>query len=158
MRRKKYTDGYLTIEAALIMPIALGIVILVLRIWFFRYDRVLQDMDAGGVVVRCMEQQDMSDDEKAAYVIEQMQGRYKDSYIAWTFGDITAECRKDSVSCSVTGSTGRIAGISGLWNVPDTITALSRRNRTILPEVFVIRTYRKALGAGEYISSSLTEE
>lgn len=158
MKEKAYAEGYLTIEAAMIIPVALGIVILVLRIWFFRYDRVLQDMDTCAVVVRCTEQQDMDPDERASYIIEEMQGRYKDSYIAWNFGEISAACRGDSVSCTVTGSSGRIAGIAGLWDIPDTLTAETQRERTVFPEVFVIRTYRKALGAGKYISSSLNEE
>ena len=158
MNTRRYRDGYLTIEAAMIMPVVLGIIILVMRIWFFRYDRVLQDMDTCAVVIRCMEQQDLDVEEKASYIIEQMQGRYKEHYIAWSFGDISVSCRGDSVSCSVTGSSGQIAGISGLWDVPDTMSALSERERTALPEVFIIRTYRKALGAGEYISSSLNEE
>lgn len=158
MKSGDHTGGYLTIEAAMIMPVVLGIVILVMRIWFFRYDRVLQDMDTCAVVVRCMEQKDMNADEKAAYIVEQMQGRYKDHYIAWSFGDISASCRGGSVSCSVTGSSGPIARISGLWDVPGSMSATSERERTILSEVFVIRTYRKALEAGEYISSSLGEE
>ena len=158
MNTRRYRDGYLTIEAAMIMPVVLGIIILVMRIWFFRYDRVLQDMDTCAVVIRCMEQQDLDVEEKASYIIEQMQGRYKEHYIAWNFGDISVLCRGDSVSCTVTGSSGPLAGISGLWDEPDSMSASSERERTILPEVFVIRTYRKALGAGEYISSSLGED
>ncbi len=155
---RKSLGGYMTVEAALIMPMALGIVILVLRIWFFRYDRVLQDMDTCGVVVRCTEQQDMDPEERASYIIEQIQGRYKDSYIAWNFGEVSAVCRGDSISCTVTGSSGQIADIAGLWDVPDTLSAETERARTVFPEVFVIRTYRKAPGAGENISSSLSEE
>lgn len=158
MNTQGYRGGYFTIEAAMIMPVVLGIVIFVMRIWFFRYDRALQDMDTCAVVIRCMEQQDLDADEKASYIIEQMQGRYKEQYIAWNFGDISVSCRGDSVSCTVTGSSGSVAGISGLWDAPDTMSASSERERTVLPEVFVIRTYRKALGAGEYISSSLNEE
>ena len=41
MKTGDHTGGYLTIEAAMIMPVVLGIVILVMRIWFFRYDNVL---------------------------------------------------------------------------------------------------------------------
>ncbi len=158
MNDRRYRGGYLTIEAAMIMPVVLGVIILVMRIWFFRYDRVLQDMDTCAVVVRSMEQQDMNADEKASYIVEQMQGRYKEHYIAWNFGDISVLCRGDSVSCTVTGSSGPLAGISGLWDEPDSMSASSERERTILPEVFVIRTYRKALGTGEYISSSLGED
>ena len=154
----KNDSGYFTLEASLILPFALGIILMVIRIWFFRYDRVLQDMDTCSVVVRCMEQQDMNADERAAYVIEQMQGRYKDSYIAWDFGDVSATCGGDSVTCTVTGSSGHIAGILVPWNDPVVYSASSERTRTVIPETFVIRTYRKALGAGEYISSQLSEE
>ena len=46
-----------------------------IRIWFFRYDNVLQDMDTDAVVVRASLQRDMSPEERSNYIISQMQGR-----------------------------------------------------------------------------------
>ena len=151
-------DGYLTVEAAMIMPIAFAIIILVLKLWFFGYDRVLQDMDTCAVMVRCTEQRDMDSEERTSYVIDQLQGRYKDSYIAWNFGDISVLSNGNSISCTVTGSSSGINGISGLWNEPDVLSVSSERSRGIMREVFVIRTFRKALGAGDQISAVLSEE
>ena len=101
MRKSLPDGGYFTLEAAMILPFALGAVLLVLRIWFYRYDRVLQDMDTSAVVIGAMEQQDLNAEEKASYVVAQMQGRYKEHYISWNFGDISVSCSSDSVSCTV---------------------------------------------------------
>lgn len=138
--------GYFSLEAALILPFVLGVILLVMRIWFFRYDHVLQDMDTCAVVIRASEQTDMTPDEKASYVVSQMQGRYKDAYIAWNFGDLNVKCSGDTVSCITTGSSGYSGG-SFVYSVSGMSEAVSSRSRTSVSEVFVIRTYRKALGA-----------
>ena len=147
----KQEDGYMSVEAALILPFAFLIILLVIRLWFFRYDSVLQEMDTAAVVVRALEQQDMTADEKAEYVISQMQGRYKDKYISWSFGDLHASCTADSVECTASGRAARMPGGLVFGELADNWESSVTRSRRSVPEVFVIRTYRKALEAGKEI-------
>ena len=147
----KQEDGYMSVEAALVLPFAFLITLLVIRLWFFRYDCVLQEMDTAAVVVRALEQQDMTGDEKAEYVISQMQGRYKDHYILWSFGEIHTSCTADSVECSLSGQASGMPGGVVFGELSDTWSSSVTRSRRSVSEVFVIRTYRKALGLGKEI-------
>ena len=153
----KNDSGYFTLEASLILPFALGIILMVIRIWFFRYDNVLQDMDTGAVVVRASLQRDLTPDERADYVVSQMQGRYRDSYIAWNFGELNVRCGADSVLCETSGSIGSIASIDVIGGTSAFGSCVSVRSRTSPEEVFVIRTYRKVLGAGEAMEGIFSE-
>lgn len=147
----KQEDGYMSVEAALVLPFAFLITLLVIRLWFFRYDCVLQEMDTAAVVVRALEQQDMTGDEKAEYVISQMQGRYKDHYISWSFGEIHTSCTTESVECSLSGQASGMPGGVVFGELSDTWSSSVTRSRRSVSEVFVIRTYRKALGLGKEI-------
>ena len=144
-------DGYLSVEAALVLPFAFLITLLVIRLWFYRYDSVLQEMDTASVVVRALEQQDMTADEKAEYVISQMQSRYKDHYISWSFGDLHTSCTADSVECTASGQVQGMPGGLIFGELSDMWASSVTRSRRSVSEVFVIRTYRKALGAGKEI-------
>ena len=106
----KRTDGYLSVEAAMIMPFVFMIILLVIRLWFFRYDTVLQEMDTAAVVIRTLERQDLNASEKAEFALSNMRGRYKDHYISWIFGDIHVTCTADSVECTVSGRCGGMTG------------------------------------------------
>ena len=141
----------MSVEAALVLPFAFLITLLVIRLWFFRYDCVLQEMDTAAVVVRALEQQDMTGDEKAEYVISQMQGRYKDHYISWSFGEIHTSCTADSVECSLSGQASVMPGGVVFGELSDTWSSSVTRSRRSVSEVFIIRTYRKALGLGKEI-------
>ena len=157
MSIKKNDSGYFTLEAALILPFVLGIILMVIRIWFFRYDNVLQDMDTGAVVVRASLQRDMSPDERADYVISQMQERYRDSYIAWNFGELNVRCSGDTTICETSGSSVAGEAIGVFNDIPSSVSCVSARSRTSPEEVFVIRTYRKVLGAGRSIEEYFSE-
>ena len=157
MKIRRSDDGYFTLEAALVLPFAFAVILIVIQIWFYKYDRVLQDMDTAAVVVRTIEQTDLSPEEKVAYAISEMQGRYKRAYIAWNFGDLSVRCSGNTVSCITTGSSGYSGG-SFLFSVPSSLSAESSRSRTVADEVFVIRTYRKALGAAGAADAYLNGE
>ena len=145
-------DGYMSLEAALVLPFAFMIILLVIRLWFFRYDSVLQEMDVAAVVVRALEQQNFNSEEKAEYVISQMQGRYKEHYISWEFGDIHTVCSSDKVECSVTGQCPVMPGGRIFEQLGRGWTSSVTRSRTSVSEVFVIRTYRKAMAVGNMLS------
>ncbi len=143
----KQTGGYLTVEAAMVLPFAFMIILLVIRLWFFRYDSVLLEMDAASAVIQTLHQQDMNAEEKAEYAIAGLQGRYKDHYISWIFGDMSVSCTSDRVQCTLSGRAGTMPGESVFRELGDTWAVSVTRSRRAVSEAFVIRTYRKALGA-----------
>lgn len=158
MKKESLMGGYFTLEAALVFPVVFGVILLVMQIWFFKYDRVLMTMDATSVVIRAGEQREMSSDELADYVLSEMQNRYKDHYIAWNFGSINISTTSDTVNCTVDGTGMDIPGGFAFWRIGTSLYATVTRSRTTVSEVFVIRSYRKALGVSLDISESLKSE
>ncbi|MCR4791724.1 MAG: hypothetical protein K5871_03170 [Lachnospiraceae bacterium] len=156
MNLRRSDQGYFTLEASLILPFALGVILLVIQIWFFKYDRVLQDMDTDAVIIRSLEQHDMSPDEKAAYAIAQMQDRYKEAYIAWNFGDLRVNASLNSVALETTGSSFSFRG-TGPLGIYGSLSCVTTRSRSSPNEVFVIRTYRKALRAEDALNEHMQE-
>ncbi len=142
----KRIDGYLTVEASMILPFAFLVILLVIRLWFFRYDSVLLEMDTASAVIETLQQQDMNAEEKAEYALTRVQGRYKDQYISWVFGDVSVSCSSDSVECTLSGRCGTMPGTAVFGELGDTWALSVTRSRRAVSEVFVIRTYRKALG------------
>ena len=149
MNARGYTDGYLTVEAALILPFALVVILLVMQIWFYKYDRMLMTTETSAAVIRAGEQREMSSDELADYLMNEMQNRYRDHYIAWNFGEISVSATSDSVSCTVDGSGPDLLGGLAFWRDHGALYASVTRSRTTISEVFVIRSYRKMLGTYE---------
>ena len=51
MQRKNY-KAYFTVEAAVLYPIVLGVIVLMTYLLFFQYDRCLLEQDMGRAAVR----------------------------------------------------------------------------------------------------------
>ncbi len=145
-------SGYFTVEAVLILPIALAIILLVMQIWFFRYNRVLQETDTSAVLVRVGHMQELKPDEKVSYVVSEMQNRYRDKYMAWNFGEIQTSLKNGQIICSVSGSSGFSPGWLSPWGDRAESYAVTSRKRNLVSEQFVIRSYRKLLGVNEKIN------
>ncbi len=147
MRLKGSDGGYFTVEAALIFPVVLVMILLVLWLWFFRYDKALMEMDTDAVVVRASQQHDMTHEEMAEYMVSEMQGRYKDAYISWVFGDITASSRGEKIECGTEGMSSAFSDNIPFFRISGDMSASVTRSRIVIPETVVIRTYRKVLAA-----------
>ena len=52
----KKAGAYLTVEAALILPMVLGVIILVIYLLFFQYDRCLMEQNVGklALIIFCI--------------------------------------------------------------------------------------------------------
>jgi len=148
---KAGNGGYFTVEAVLILPIALAIILLVMQIWFFRYNRVLQETDTCGVLVRSSHMQDLDAEERAEYVTAELQKRYKDKYIAWNFGEINTSVSKGVLTCNVSAGSGLSPGSFAPWSGGPGSEAVTERSTGTVSEVFIIRSYRKLLGIDEKI-------
>ena len=148
----KHVGGYMTVEASMILPFSFLIILLVIRLWFFRYDSVLLEMETASAVIDTLERQDLNAEEKAEYAITKMQSRYKDQYISWVFGDMSVSCTSDSVECTLSGRCGSMSGSAVFVELVDAWSLSVTRSRRAVSEVFVIRSFRKALGTENRIS------
>lgn len=78
----KKVDAYFTVEAVLVLPLVIMMVVFVMYLWFFQYDRCLLEQDTGMVALKGTAVQDAIS-EKRMYELEKLaDGVYRDKYIA----------------------------------------------------------------------------
>ncbi len=141
---QKSTEGYFTVEAALVLPMVLGVVLLIIYLLFFQYNRCLQEMDMGVLALRGRVLQTKNHEERMLQLREQADAVYTEKYLAWSRGRIELKLEKGTVSvkqCShLRFPFGGMKHIGDIWETETEYT-----NHIISP-VSVIRSYRKVIG------------
>lgn len=126
---KKSMEGYFTVEAALLFPMILGVILFVIYSWFYQYDRCLMEMDTGTMALRgCADE------------------IYDEKYVAWEPGQAQLTRKQDTVRAERTGRlTFPFSGFK-LWNGEAVWRAKAAyENHRVSPVLFV-RTYYKVTG------------
>ena len=136
-------NAYFTVEAALIIPLALGILIFLIFIMFYQYDRCLLEQDIGmvafwGTTVKAQDNQ---------LLLEEMQNReaniYWEKYILFYPQDLKVSIGNGKVSVEKKGDISIL--FNSLATVPDLKRweiATSYNNRRLSPK-FMLRSIRK---------------
>lgn len=91
----KKTGAYLTVEAALVLPVVLGVIVLVIYLLFFQYDRCLMEHNTGILALRGCTIQVTNREELIGEIVEYSKQKDK-RYLAWTMDDIAA-CLKGNI-------------------------------------------------------------
>lgn len=73
--------GYMTVEASLVLPMVFGVIMFVLSLLFFSYDRCLLEQEVTGLVVRSEYLEGESLEEKARNMKEMVEGWYLEKYV-----------------------------------------------------------------------------
>lgn len=76
------TEAYLTVEAVLVMPMVLGVMLLTIYLLFFQYDRCLMEHNAGVLALRGCTYQ-ITDREKLVQQIAEQSKQTDERYLAW---------------------------------------------------------------------------
>ncbi|MBQ2804010.1 MAG: hypothetical protein IJF07_08950, partial [Lachnospiraceae bacterium] len=76
-------NGYFTVEAALVLPIVLGVNLLIIYMLFFQYDRCLLEFDIGIVILRGVNLQTENKDELQRQINSLAKSIDWERYIAW---------------------------------------------------------------------------
>ncbi len=91
-------NAYFTVEAALVFPVAAGIIIFIIYMLLFQYDRCLQEQDIGAAMLWGSRLKE----EDSEGLQGRMQGRLanidRDKYAAWEFTRLRASIEKNVIS------------------------------------------------------------
>ena len=138
-------NAYFTVEVSLLFPIITGVVLLLVYMLFFQYNRCLLEFDVGGLAIKGVSDQETPEHVKVVW--EQAEANiYEEKYLAWEMKDIDVK---------VTGNSICVSG-SGRLCCPFTLlimneekeyweTSVSYKSNRLDPVGF-IRTYRKVIG------------
>lgn len=143
--------AYFTVEAAFILPLTMGVIVLLIYLMFYQYDRCLFEQDMGIAAMRASILQTEDNRAKLEELNRQADRIYLDKYVAFQPEAIVGRIQLGKVEASrkaavmvpfpnISAWTGRDS-----WSME---TCFS--NRSITPTWF-IRACRKirSLGAGE---------
>ena len=95
-------EAYLTVEAALILPMVLGVVLLVIYLLFFQYDRCLMEQNVGKLAMRGCTFQLMDSKEIVARIVAQSR-QTDERFLAWELGDIKVTIKGNRVRVERSG-------------------------------------------------------
>lgn len=113
--KKKILDGYMTVEASLIMSFVLLVYVFLIRYVLWCYDRCMLDLDAAAILLRCTGVQETEliwQQEKKAWE--------EDKYLWLQSREISLErgILKQKIKASGDGGNmGKIGVIYEMWNI-----------------------------------------
>lgn len=86
----KDRNAYFTVEAALVLPVVIAVMLFVIYMMLFQYDRCLLEQDLGGIALWGA-LVDVSDAEEFTQKTQKRLGEmYRDKYIAWKITEMDA--------------------------------------------------------------------
>ncbi len=119
MRQKNYT-AYFTVEAAVLYPIVLGVILLMMYLLLFQYDRCLLEQDMGRAAVRSGSRWMQKKEELNRQLQEKDLFFDTEKYIAWESELPVWKLEKDQVTVEQTGRMpypfSAIAGVPRYWS------------------------------------------
>lgn len=80
---KKRRNAYLTVEAALVVPIVLFVQVMAILLLIFEYDRCLLEQDAAKLIVSVGAAQEQDSDSLTAYMQSRAEEIYLEKYVLW---------------------------------------------------------------------------
>ncbi|MCM1184938.1 MAG: hypothetical protein NC251_00770 [Lachnoclostridium sp.] len=146
MKNTKKVEAYFTVEAALILPMALGVIVLIMYLWFFQYNRCLLEQDAGILALRGAVTEAADNQKRVALLTEQAEQLDRDKYVAWEDAKTSITVKQGKIQVKKEGMLrfpfqGLILGKrKAVWE-----TGATYENRILIP-TSVIRYYRKLTG------------
>ncbi len=96
-------NAYLTVEAALVLPMFIGMILFIIYMLLFQYDRCLMEQDLGAMALwgGSAEESDTKTLEEMAR--ERMSAFYRDKYCAWRFTDLELLLKKNHFTAKGSG-------------------------------------------------------
>ena len=145
MAAKVEEDAYFTVEASLVMPIVLAVIIIVMYIMFFRYDRCLMEQDCGILLVRGVSMQAANAEERVKKT-NALQTRTDFSrYIAWSRGDVSIQTKRVQLVIATEGDMNFLFAGWQLEGLPAKWHAAVEYKGSLVTPTFFVRNCEKAL-------------
>lgn len=139
--QNKYYKAYFTVEAAILYPVVLGVVLLMMYLLFFQYDRCLLEQDMGRAAVRSGGRWMQKKEELNRQLQEKELLFDTEKYIAWESELPAWKLERSQVEVEQTGRMpypfSAIAGVPRYWSVK----ASFRVNRD--SPVDILRKYQR---------------
>lgn len=141
----KNVSAYFTVEAAMVLPMVFSVVIIIIYMMFFQYNRCVLEQDVGILALRGANMQEENKNILLKMLQSEAQKMDVNKFVAWETGEIETKIEKNTVKVSQSGKLrfpfyGFGIGGEHIWS-----TRVEYENERIEPTSF-IRNYRKLAG------------
>lgn len=109
---KKESDAYFTVEAAILYPIILSVILLMTYLLLFQYDRCLLEQDIGKATVLSGSKWTLTKEQLNDYMQKKALHFNEEKYIAWENEDPLWNLEKNDV---ILEKTGRLRYPFAVW-------------------------------------------
>lgn len=143
---KHKISAYFTVEAALVLPIVFGVIILVIYLMFFQYDRCLMEQDMGALALYGATVQANDNEERIRQLVNRGDGIYKEKYVAWDSAEIGMRLVKGKLRVEQKGNLRFPFPGLAFWGGENMWETSVKYENTVLSPTTMIRTWRKITG------------
>ncbi len=148
MRKDTPRNAYFTVEASLIFPFVMGVILLVIYMFFYKYDRVLMEQDLSFALLYGVYLQDTTSEERVEMTADRIRKTYHEEYFAWNRGGERVSYEYGRIRAADSGSlTFPFRGLQ-FWEGSNTWTAERSYDGSVIKKMFGIRVFRKMLNKG----------
>lgn len=144
--KNKFVKGYFTVEATCIYPFVIAVILLVIYIWFFLYDRCLMEQDFAGILVKGIAHMEIDATSRSEYMENQISSMYRDQYLCWDLGETYTSINGYNIEVSAKGSIYFPFEGLNFWSEDNTWEAERTYGGKRYPRMFIVRTFRKLEG------------
>lgn len=135
--------AYLSVEAALVMPIVTATVLLVIYFWFFQYNRCLMEIDLNTIVCKTLNADMADNNDKIEYLKKCISETYKSKYWAWTPGTYNCKIENNKIIVEQEGALEFPFSNFINLNLESNWTARDKVEADITDPVFIVRQIKK---------------
>lgn len=96
----KGENAYLTVEAALVLPLVFGVIFFIVYMLLFQYDRCLMEQDLGAMALWGCSVEASDEEALEKLAEERMKAMYRDKYAAWRFTELASRMERNRFTAS----------------------------------------------------------
>lgn len=143
---KTKIGAYFTLEAALIFPIVLSVVLLVIYLLFYEYDRCLMEQDMGALSLYGATVQAEDNEARMRLLAARKNALYEEKYIAWNNGEVSMRLEKGKIQVERTGTLlFPFLGMS-FWSSDSSWGTTVKYESAVMSPAAMIRNWRRLTG------------
>lgn len=140
---RRWQNAYFTVEAALVVPMVLAVILFLIYMMFYQYDRCLMEQDMGMLLVKGSAYDGKNGEDRVQYTVRSMEEKGNDAYLMWNSGVMDVRQERGTLKLIWAGqlffpfADWQIDGTDGIW------AAEAEYKSSLLSPAFLIRSCRK---------------
>lgn len=141
-------NAFFSLEAAMIVPLAISAILLAVGLFVFQYDRCLLEQDVAMQTVKAVSAEAKSNEELEDKIRQQAAGLYRDKYVAWDMILLDIKIKRGMIEAAGKGTFRFPLPGWNLWNENNIWSAGAGYKAHRISPVTFIRNCRKIVQGG----------